>query len=615
MNSKIEKFLSGVHNLADDEIIPKDSAQDSQNWLTEDGKIILSYGKNLVGQEGGVGKIYGEHFGYKVDGSKVHYRKIGTKIQYLNGSTWTDIITGLSTVDCTFANYSSLAGSFTFIGSSDGLYKINNANPASYVSLYNSTKNDKGKIMIDKGRLIMWDCVNASKTTLKLSWIDAQDGSVYTTVTGESVGALGSITYTGTLAFKAGGATRNSFAPVFNGTVAAGSESFTDNKDGTLTSNRGGTGTINYTTGSYSITFSAITTGAVTADYQWEDSTNKGLADFTYSSTRVASEGNKITQDIGGDKIVSVLVGQDGAYYSLKEQSSYKLDISADDLTFTNLVYRRDIGIPFFRAASSTSKGIVFINTANPSKPELTILQRNTLGDNIEPVILFPHFKFSDFNYNDCFIDTWDKYIIISCSYNATNDRILLCNITKGTVDITTYGARTSAKDTGNLYIGSPLSENIYQLFNGFDDDGTTIDNYWIGRGETYGSEILKKVRRLRLSGLIQPSQKLEVYLDYDDSGFELVGTILGNGSYVDIGTPTDIGNNLIGDAQIGGNDNTEIAYPFRMELKIKTPKFRKRTLKLVAKNIGYIEMREITDWDIFLFEDRIPKRFRQKSI
>ena len=107
-NKEIQLFRSGTHNLLDNEIIPSDSAQDSQNWYTQDGKIKLVNGKVIVGASGVAGKVTGLHFGYKVNGTKVMYRKIGTKIQYLNGTTWTDIVTGLtSTADYSFTNYSS----------------------------------------------------------------------------------------------------------------------------------------------------------------------------------------------------------------------------------------------------------------------------------------------------------------------------------------------------------------------------------------------------------------------------------------------------------------------------------------------------------------------------
>lgn len=619
-DSIIPIFTKGVHNLIDDESIPRDSAQDSKNFVTQDGRIKLAYGRVLVGAEGLVGTIQGLHWGYKTNGTKVLFRKNDTKVQYLNGSTWTDIITGLTSgAEYSFSNYSSLAGAFVFLSGIDGFYKINTDSPGSYISLYDSAENDKGKIMIDRGRLIMWDCANASKTTLKLSWIDRQNTDVYTTVTNESLGTPGSTLYTGVLGFKT--ATRNMFGLVMVGTLSTQVETFTDQKDGTLDSNLGGSGTINYSTGAYSVTFGAAA-GTPVASYLWEDSTEKGLADFTFSATRVPGEGNRITQDIGGDAILAVEVGLDGAYYSLKEQSAYKLDLleaqTAPDTIYSNLVYRRDIGIQNWRAVVSTNKGIVFMNTANPDKPELTILQRNPLGDSIEPVVLFPHFKFSNYNYEDCAIDTWERYIVIACkdADSTTNRTVLLCDTVAGTVDIAYYPVRMFAKDSGNLYVGSSVSQSVYNLFNGFDDDGYAIENLWIGKGEQYSatvSERLKKFKKLRFKGLIDPDQIVQVYLSYDDAGFELVGTIRGDGIYVDYLNQQSIGTNMIGDIQVGGDTNS-YSYPYFMEIKLKTPKFRKRTLKLLATGIGYFDCGSIMDKDILFFEQRIPSRFRNKQ-
>jgi len=608
MDLTVKQFNKGVQNTINSENIKSDAASDSKNWITKDGSIVLINGRNLIGTEGAVGYIRGLHFGYKANGDKVLYRKTETKLQYLNGSTWTDIITGLTSgSEYSFANYSSLAGSFTFISGIDGFYKINNANPGSYVSLYDETLNDKGKILIDRGRLIMWGCANASKTTIKMSWIDAQDGTVYTTVSDENFTSL-----SGTLAFKAGGASRNSFAPEF--TITATSEVYTDNKDGTLTGSAGGTGTINYTTGAYTLS----NAGVGTVDYQWEDSKNDGLADFTFSATRVASEGNRITQDIGGDAILDIEVSQDGTYYSLKEQSAYYLNISADDTTFTNLVYRRDIGIQSFRAAVSTSKGIVFMNTANPDNPELIILQRNIYGDNIEPYRLFKQFDFTLYDYSDCSIETFDKYIAVMCksSSSEVNDTILLCSIEDKTVDITSYEARVMVKDAGKIYVGSPITQTVYQIYNGYDDDGYAIDNYWKSKNDKYLGTItenLKKYKKIRIMGLIDPDQSIEVWEAYDDADFELVGTILGNGTYVDYANPQLVGVNMIGEIQIGGGQTAD-SYPFFCELKVKTPKFRKRQRMFKAIGIGYASISLMMDRDILIFEKRIPKRYRSKQ-
>jgi hypothetical protein len=607
-SQKLFIFNKGVHNLLNSEMIPQEALQDARNWICEDGVLRLVNGKVKLGAEGVPGKIRGLWIGYKIDGTKVKFRKTSTKIQYYNETTalWTDIIVGLTaTAEYSFQNYSSLSGAWVVVSGVDGLYRINTANLGDYIDMYSSTKNDKGRILIDKGRLFMWNCSNASKTSIKSSYIDKQNSDVYTTVTAEATISLG-----GTLAFKAGGVTRNCFGLVL--TLTGTGEIYTDNKDGTLTGSLGGTGTINYITGVYTVS----NAGVGTVNYFWEDSNEKGITDFRFTAIRVAGEGNLITQNIGGDNIERIEVGQDGAYYSLKSKSSYRLDISADDNTFTNLVYRSDLGIPYFRAAVATSKGLVFMNTSNPNDPKLTILTKNIYSDSIEPVVLFPHFNFSLYGYDDCCIDTFGRYVIVACQSAESdfNDTILLCDMITNIVDIGFYPSRVFAKDAGNLYVGSPITETVYNVFNGFDDDNFVIENFAVTKGETFKVENLKRERKLKIQGLIEPDQNCEVCISYDDVDFELLGTISGRADYVDGGTPTTVGSNMTGTIPVGGDNQTTV-YPFFYEVKIHTPKFRKRELKFVALNYGYIGINSVVDDDILLFENRLPKRFRVKAI
>lgn len=604
-DSIIQEFKNGVHNVFDAENIPKDSSQDSMNWVTQDGRIALINGKTLVGAEGTQGAVQGEIFGYKVDGTKVHWRKIDTKIQYFDGTTWQDTVTGLgATNEYTFTNYSSLAGNFTFAIGLDGIYKMHNANPASFITLFNSVKNFKFRgAFIDKGRMIAWGRTE-DRTGLYGSYIDAQNSTVYTTVTGEATTSL-----TGTLAFKAGGATRNCFGVQI--TITSSGQVFTDNYNGTLTGSLGGTGTINYITGAYTLSES----GVGTANYQWEDSNAKGVTDFTKSSTRLAGEGFILRQDEGGDAILSVKLGIDGAYYSIKRQSAYRLLIDATDTNPTNEVFRREIGIQSEKGATSTQKGVIFINTANPERPECTLLQQNPIGGQVEPFQMFSHFKFQNYTYDEAVLDTYGRYVLVSCKSASAdaNDTTLLLDVVANTVSITSYGASTFAKDGTNLYMGSPVTQTIYQIFTGVDDDGNEINNFWIGKDEMYGAENLKKFRKLRLKGLIDPSQYYEVYISYDSDDFALVGTVRGDGSYVDYLNPQTVGSSMVGEEVVGGGSEVSV-YPYFLELKLKVPKFRKRTIKLVAKRYGYVAVDTVMDRDILSFENRIPKRYRQKQ-
>lgn len=600
----IQAYTHGIHNVLNDEIIPKDAASSSYNWFTNDGRIKLVGGKILEGAQGVAGKITGEIFGYKTDGTKVHWRKRGTVIEYLNGSTWTTTVTGLTSgADYSFSNYSSLAGTFTFATGVDGIFKMNNANPGSF---NNMTVSHKGLSLIDKGRMLLWNNAN-NKTNLYGSRQDRQNtlAGYYTTVTGEATTSL-----TGTLAFKAGSALRNCFGVVI--TLSGTGEVYSDGGLGIMTGTLGGTGTINYMTGAYTMS----NAGVGTATYQWENSNSNGLTDFTYSSTRLAGEAFYMPQDAGGDAILNVLIGQDGLYYSVKNESIYQLSIDSGDLIFNNEVYRRELGVPCYRASVSMQYGIVFMNTANYERPEMMLLEKNPIGGQVTPKVLFTHFNFSNYDFTDCTVDTYDRYVLVACRTlgATTNDIILLCDVEGKTVDVTKYAARTFAKDDGNLFMGSSITESVYKLYNGFDDDGGAIDNKWTGKGETWESENLKKYRKIRLMGQISADQSYEVYVNYDGAGEQLVGTVLGSGSYVDYSSPQSIGSNMIGEAQIGGDDVGSI-YNYFVEIKLKkVPKFRKRQVSFKALSVGYVDINSQLDLDIEVYEGKIPSRFRQKQ-
>ena len=602
----IQAFLSGTHNLLPNEVIPQDAASDSLNWLTRDGHIELARGRRAVGGFGAAGKNYGEHTAFRADGTPVRFRKVGTKIQSMVPSvseTWTDVITGLTeSADYTFANYQSLAGAFCYIFGVDGIYKVATANPTSYSSMYDPAKNFKGYGLIDRARTILWGR-EQDPTGLYGSYIDAQNGDVYTSVSGEATSSLG-----GTLAFKAGGATRTCFGVQITLTVSG--EVYTDDFNGNLVGNMGGTGTINYTTGAYTLS----NAGVGTAAYQWEDSNNEGVTDFSHDEPRVAGQGFMVRQDAGGDAIVVVLA-LDGNYFSLKKNSCYRFVLDAEDENPLNEIFRTDIGVPSLRSATGTGAGILFMNTANPTRPRFTIIQRNPLGDNFDANDLFPQYDFSLFNYSDCLVDTWDKYAIVACKSDSDeNNRLLLCDVLAKTVDATYYGIRASCKVNGILNGGDPVSLSTYELFTGFDDLGNSLTpNYWDSKGETFGDEVLKKERFVRYKGKIDPNQQIGVYIQLDDGDFALIGTIRGDGSYVDYNSSYAIGTVMVGGATVGGDDIVSV-YQYLIQLKIKVAKFRKRVIRFMALGVGFASVEQATDYDILTYEGKLPPRYRSKQ-
>jgi hypothetical protein len=613
---KTKGYIKGVQNKLPSEEIDQQASSDALCWTSIDGILELSRGRQALGVEGALGGVDAQAFIPKKNGDKVHFRKIGTKIQYYNGTTWTDVVTGLTDgAIYSFNSYISLAGAYLIATGIDGIYKIATANPASFKSMYDATKNYKGFSLLNEQRMFMWNISspNIDKTGLYISKIDPQ-GTNYTTVTNENLGASGNTTYTGTLAEATG--LRFVFGLNITGTTGAGVETFIDNYVGGLVGSLGGSGTINYATGAYSITFNgAVTSGNVEADYQYEDSNVGGITDFTFSAPRTAGEGDIIPQEYLGEPIQNVLVFE-GKYYSFKKSCVYELDLTNDDVNATNIVYRSDIGIPSMRSCISTGKGMVYLDTANPDKPILSILQRNPIGGNLEPVNLTPLFKWENFEYEKCVVDTWGEFLLVSCNRpdSTFNDRTMLVNVAQNySVDITYYGANVFSKNAGLLYTGDSLTQSTYQIFSGFDDLGDLVENYWNGKLETYGDDRLKRVRWFRFKGIIDPDQVIEVYCQFDDGDYTLLGTIRGDQSYVDYTSTQSIGSNGIGTAPLGGGE-LALGYNFLMQMRVRVPKFRARSLRFVATGIGYASLQWSVDYDVLTFEQRIPSQYRQKQ-
>lgn len=613
-NPKVKQFVSGVHNRQPNYEIPSDASQDSLNWVTIDGEIVLALGKQIMGVEGVAGVVYNLWFGTKNDGTKVLYIKYGTKIGYWNGTTIVAIVTGLTDVaEYSFQNYVSLAGNFTIATGVDGIYKFHNGSLGSYMSMYDSTKNFKGKSIIDKGRMIMWGLATDT-TGLYGSKIDPQTTN-YTLVASESIGTGNGVqtTFSGTLAFKSGNPTKSCFALK----ITQGANLSTDNYNGVITGTNVSIGTINYLTGDYSITFTTPPPNlqALTISYQHEDSNVNGITDFTKSATRLAGEGFIIRQDEGGDAIQRVVIGIDGSYYSMKTNSVYKLTLDSTDTKPTNEIFRKDMGISYYQLAISAGLGIVFMNTSNPDKPELTLLDKNPLGDTLLPIVLFPHFKFENYVYDQGVVDTWGRYIIVSCrtSDSLTNNRLLLCDKQANSVQITNYGMKCFAKDGAKLYGGSSLSETFWRMFGDYDDDNQVPTNYWTGKSEDFKLDNLKKTRNLLLQGKIDKNQKIEVYVGYDDSEPTLAGTIRGDGEYVDASTPVLVGAYMVGSSTVGGG-SVKTVYPYQLQIKLKSPKYSVRTIKFKAIELGYASVSYVQDVDVLIFESKIAKRYRIKQ-
>ncbi len=611
----IKNWIEGWINKIEDRSIPRGAFSDGLNWLLQGDKIELRRGYRMLGTTSGVGKVNGIHTAYAPNGDEILMRAYSTKLLYSTdgGTTWTEIGTDiLVDEDVSFANYSSLAGTQVWVcsPSQTKLIKIMTANMGSYTDVYNSAINFLGHIKIIKNRMWLWGR-KQSPSTIYLSWIDSLKN---TTVTAEVIATgTGATTYTGTLAFKAAGARRTCFAIQIQN-VTGTVETFTDNRDGTLTGSLGGTGTINYTTGAWTVSFnSAVASGDITANYQWEDSADDGIADFTYSATRLAGEGTFFLQGTGGDA-KNVYTYNDTQYVA-HEKNWWVIKLTADDTDAINEIWRQNIGLSSLRGAIDTGDGIYLIDDANTSDTTIRLMQYSDANDQVVPNSISDTLDLTGYTFDNACAYKWGDYVLFSCKYgdSSYNNRVLVYNLlykkwevpqNYNVSDLTTY--------LGALISGDSVSNDAYELFSGYDDDDAIIDNVIVFNLDGLGEENLKKLKKLRLQGEIQPNQSYTIYGAVDNGGYVELGTVSGTDEEVDTASSTTIGSAVLGKKEIGGGTViTAYNYDKTINIADKLNKFQRIKLKIEATGLGYVSISELQYYDIRSKELKSPIKYR----
>jgi len=582
-----------------------------KNFIVGGDRMELRRGMKVIGTENaGNGRITGLHSAKKADDTDILFSTYARKIKYYDTVTedWIEIGTdtlpvGADGEDISMASYSFLNGNQLFISSpNSGLWQIITANPGSIIDIYDATKNYKGYITIKENRMFLWNR-NEANSVIYLSYIDTMFDNK-TDVDDEAISGSGA-TRSGTLAFKAGGGKRSCFSVSFTDGV----ETFTDNNDGTLTGSAGGTGTINYSTGAYSITFNASAT-TVTADYSWFDPTNNGLGDFTFSATRLAGEGDFFKQGDGSGRALSVMSYAD-RQYCLHENKIWVLDLTDDDTGASNKIYRELMGIPNWRACVDTGDGIFFIDDSDASEPKIRILTFQTNSTLVVPIEKSPQLDLSGYEFDDASMIKWQDYVLCACrtSDSTYNNRVLVYDTKWDSWTVLDYFVSCFAIYNGALMAGDSISNNVYELFSGYDDLENEIDAEMTTAELNLEIENLKKVKQIWINGRIQKEQSAKVYASYDKGAFVEIDTIDGAGSYVDGGQSIAIGATVLGKKEIGGG-STISAYNYWKLIKLNSDKFKTIKIKIIPQGLGWFDVSEITFHDIRKKQQKLPKKY-----
>lgn len=389
-----------------------------------------------------------------------------------------------------------------------------------------------------------------------------------------------------------------------------------DNKIGGLTSTPGGTGTINYVTGAFTLNFNTAPLNAQTiyAQYYIEDSTSGGVADFTVDGGTTGK--GKIFAQNDGSGAIQAVFPFDQVQYCFHILKTWYLTLTTDDTKAQNLPYRSNLGLPYFRAGYPTDDGIVYLDNSNPSQPQVQVL---TIDNNsataiitVVPISISDTLDLSSFGFSQCAIFRWGDYDVMACSgslngiVQGVNTVTYIRNIYSGLWDVLDYPISCMSEFNGTLISGDALSNNIFTLFSGFDDDGNLINNHWYSKQFNLGIQGLKRTNRMVLRGLIQQSQSIDVYLSFDSGNFIKAFTVSGSGSYVNTGSPAVVGANTIGLNVIGGGGDVVTAYPFEIDYPIASDLYEYVQVMFQATSIGYTQI------DEFIFKDN---RYKGRKI
>jgi hypothetical protein len=243
---------------------------------------------------------------------------------------------------------------------------------------------------------------------------------------------------------------------------------------------------------------------------------------------------------------------------------------------------------------------------SNPNDPKVRRLQ---IGQNTNNLTIVPE-PISDaldlsvhaFDYAVAF--RWGDYEIVCCQElvnavaNEFNSVMYLRNVFSGAWDRLDYRASCLGIYDGSLIAGDTISNNVFTLFSGFDDDESPIANYWQDGQLNLGTDNLKVAHRMVVKGLIQKDQSIQVSLVLDDGEPVDVFTIEGDGDYVDQGINTPIGSYTIGSKVVGGGGEAT-AHPFEVDFPVHTDKFERISTRFEALGIGHAAINSYTYKDL----------------
>lgn len=395
-------------------------------------------------------------------------------------------------------------------------------------------------------------------------------------------------------------------------------ELFQDDQMGNLTSNLGGTGTINYATGAYVLNFNtAPTTGvAIIGNYYTENATSGGILDFSYASSNPSfGQGYLNLQGGGGPAMASA--GFQGVEYQFHLYRTWNVDLPESASSaygdLINQQYWSHIGIPYPRAAYPTGDGVLYLDNTNPAQPKFSILEIPPGSTNLTVVPTWQSqaLDLSTLNFTKAIVFRWGEYNILACQKlvngqpQGYNTLFYVQDIYSNNWNLLDYSVTCLAEFEGALISGDSLSPNAFVLFSGLDDDTAIIENQWSSSLTNFDVEGQKKVRYFVIEGLIQRPQSIKISYALDGGQFVEAYTIVGTGPYVNSSAPVGVGSNTLGSTTIGAGEIS--ALPFEIQIPVMTDYFEYIQIQIQALDIGFAQCNRFSFKDIRVKSRKVP--------
>jgi hypothetical protein len=264
--------------------------------------------------------------------------------------------------------------------------------------------------------------------------------------------------------------------------------------------------------------------------------------DFSYSSPRVASEGEVVIFPEGGDSILGLAVRPNYvAVFKKNYIGSLKFEDFGTDLSdipvVNTLVSEIDIGAVNQKSIVNKNFSVIFANN-DLGLSELTQLENKNFDETISLAERVRN-SVEDYVLTDSTIGIYRNKVLHSVRDDSDfNNKIIVYDFLYDRfTEFSGWNALSFAVYNDNLYYGDAINQNVYKAFTGeYNDNDLPYTTEWKTKWVNFGyPDNWKEIGYVFVEGFITQNTSLDFTINLDEGG-DLTAktiTISGDGDYV----------------------------------------------------------------------------------